>query len=184
MRTVRWSGRRGGVCMGRGCLSRGCLPRVGVSAWGEGCVSQHALGQTPSPCEQNDRCLWKYFLAATMLYMVKLHVCAFYRLQMKLRKDTHPAQTHHPGRHTPSRNTPPSGRYPPGQTPQRQPLLECILVKNVLSIKISKFNISYYDWQKHDYKISCQTCGHVTEWINLNELILIVLGRLSWNLKF
>ena len=47
---------QGNVCPG-GCLPRGCLPK-------EGCVSQHALGQTPH-CGQNDRQVWKQFLSAT-----------------------------------------------------------------------------------------------------------------------
>ena len=70
MRTVRYSGRLGGrggsgclprrgVCLGVSaqgvvclgvcvCLPRECLPRgMGVSVWG--CVSQHAMGQTPPP---------------------------------------------------------------------------------------------------------------------------------------
>ena len=64
--SIHWAG----VCvsqhaLGRGCLPRGCLPRGGVcpgvvsaqGMWGclstQGCVSQHALRQTP-PCEQND----------------------------------------------------------------------------------------------------------------------------------
>ena len=43
----------GGICPGvsaRGCLPRGCLP--------------------DTPCEQNDRHLWKYYLAATLLRTV------------------------------------------------------------------------------------------------------------------
>ena len=39
----------GSVCPG-GCLPGGCLPLVP-----RGCVSQHAMGQTP-PCGQTDTC--------------------------------------------------------------------------------------------------------------------------------
>ena len=52
------------ICLGVVCL--------GVSAQGrlpDG-VSAHALGQTPPPCGQIDRCLWKYYLATTTLLMV------------------------------------------------------------------------------------------------------------------
>ena len=51
-----------GLCTGGVCLG-GVYPGEGVSAWGclprgvcPGCVSQHAMGQTPSPREQNHRC--------------------------------------------------------------------------------------------------------------------------------
>ena len=52
MRTVRCSGRRGGVCLGGVCPGGGrCLSvQMGVSVRGclpRGCVSQHAMGQTP-----------------------------------------------------------------------------------------------------------------------------------------
>ena len=73
MRTVRCSNRllregggsaqpgrgvsvRGGICLG-GCLPMGCLPRG-----------------DPSPLEQNDRCLWEHYLAATTLRSVKIFV--------------------------------------------------------------------------------------------------------------
>ena len=76
----------GGVCLGGVCLE-GCLPggvcpggvclgvvSLGVLPWGGvcpgGCVSQHALGQTHPPRGQNDRHLWKYYLAATTLRTV------------------------------------------------------------------------------------------------------------------
>ena len=68
---------RGGVCPGM-CLSRGSV-FPGVSAQGV-CVCQGGclpgcvcVCQTP-PCEQNDRCLWKHYLAATTLLSVISYV--------------------------------------------------------------------------------------------------------------
>ena len=43
----------GGICSG------GCLLPGGICSWG---VSQHALRQTPPPCEQNDKQVQKYYL--------------------------------------------------------------------------------------------------------------------------
>ena len=58
MRTVRCSGRRGERCLSRGVCPGGCLPG--------GCLPG---GKTP-PCGQNDRRLWKYYLATTTLRTV------------------------------------------------------------------------------------------------------------------
>ena len=65
-----WLGVR--VCLGGVCLG-GCLSGGGGVCPG-GVVSQHALGKTP-PCGQNDRRLWKYYLAATTLRTVKITIC-------------------------------------------------------------------------------------------------------------
>ena len=68
------SGRRGGgVSAGGGCLPRGAgwVSARGVSTWGDVCPS--ACWDTHThPWEQNDRCLWKYYLATTTLQMVKM----------------------------------------------------------------------------------------------------------------
>ena len=49
----------GCTCPGGGVPAQGCTCGVylakGCTCWGWGCVSQHALRQTPPSCEQNDR---------------------------------------------------------------------------------------------------------------------------------
>ena len=81
---------QGGVCWGgclpRGCLPGGCLPR-GVSAQGRcllggvsaggvclGVFAQGGVCHTPSRCGQNDRHLWKHYLATTTLRTVNISV--------------------------------------------------------------------------------------------------------------
>ena len=55
MSTVRSSSRLlGGHLLPGGCLLLGVSASFGGGGLSRGCVSQHALGQTP-PCGQNDR---------------------------------------------------------------------------------------------------------------------------------
>ena len=72
----------GGVCSG-GVCSGGCL-LLGGSALGG--VSQHALRQTPPPCEQNHTRLWKRNLAPTSLRVVM--IVRLTDSRVRLREDT------------------------------------------------------------------------------------------------
>ena len=62
----------GGACLvSGGCLVlRGCLPgpKGGVPAWSGGGIP--SCTEADPPCEQNHRCLWKYYLAPTSLRAV------------------------------------------------------------------------------------------------------------------
>ena len=60
-----------GGCLPRGVSAQGVSARGGMSACGGGCLPQCMLGYTPL-CGQNDRRLWKYYLAATTLRTVNI----------------------------------------------------------------------------------------------------------------
>ena len=67
------------VCPGGCVFPEGCLPGgggvclgVGGVCPGEGCLPSGVSVTPPSPCEQNDRHLWKHNLAATTLRAVKM----------------------------------------------------------------------------------------------------------------
>ena len=68
----------GSVCSWGVSASRWCLLLGGYLLLGGGSVaSQHALRQTPPPCEQNHTCLWKHNLAPTSLRAVIMCTACF-----------------------------------------------------------------------------------------------------------
>ena len=71
----RWLSAQRGVSAQRGCLPRGCLPG-GVCPGGvfPGGFLQRGCLPHPLPYRQNNRCLWKYCLAATMLRTVNMDI--------------------------------------------------------------------------------------------------------------
>ena len=71
----RYLPREGGVCPGRGCLPRG------VSAQEDG-VCPGGVADTPR--EQNDRKVYKHYLATTSLRAVKILPCVMYHTKAAL----------------------------------------------------------------------------------------------------